>query len=249
MDKVAANNHFVSMRKEVKKAKAMVAQKLIRKISKLKQEKEKATDDAEKQKIDSKIEKVYGETKIVKVLDSYNISKQATLKPGADVWNKVVDTSQSSEERLIALVICKNNIQRRVKTFREDNKDLDEWINEYIEYREKKREIKEGTGRISKRQSKAKSASKSDKASQKHIKAERTKTKPNKYSDSGSRTRRQPSLDSSQGDADVEDKVKKAHDHEHLHPSWDAKRREKDMVKMALEGKFKSQKIDLTGES
>lgn len=248
MDKVAANNHFVSMRKEVKKAKAMVAQKLIRKISKLKQEREKATDDSDKQRIESKIAKVLSDTKLLKQLDPYNISKQATLKPGADVWTRVLDASQSTgEERLIARVICKNNIQKRVKTFREENQDLDEWINEYIEYREKKREIKEETGVVSKLRRKSIS-NKSDSVFNGHSKTDKRKSNLEMRSRGNSRTRGRSNIGSKEG-ADAKIKEKEAGYDEPLHPSWDAKRKEKDLVRMALEGKFKSQKLDLTGES
>lgn len=143
MDKIAANNHFVTMNKEIKKAKAMVAGNLIRKINKLKSEKEKFHEDkARIEKIDKKVENILADTKRLKHLDSQEIAKLATLKPEIKLWNKIVEDSKvNAENRLIARVITKNNVQKQVSKFRNDHKDCDEWINEYIEYKEKKRQL------------------------------------------------------------------------------------------------------------
>lgn len=244
MDKIAANDYFVALRKEAKKAKAMVAGNLIRKMAKLKEDKESAVD-AQKERLELKIERLYCEIKLLKNLDLYEVCKQATLKPGTNPWHKVLAKTQSSpEERLMARLICKNNIQRQVKTFREENTDLDEWINEYIEYREKKREIKGQVGLQSKKQSPNKLARTKylDDSSRIGVPksgntTERKSTKVSKKGQGrqGSSISETPTLDSgSKQECD------------RLHPSWDAKRKEKNLVKMALEGQFKSRKIDLT---
>lgn len=243
MDKIAANNHFVSLRKEAKKAKAMVAGNLIRKINKLKQEKEKATDDAQKDKIKSKIERIYSETKLLKGLDLYEVCKEATLKSGTEIWDKILAKTQSTpEERLKARLICKNSIQKRVKTFREENTDLDEWIDEYIEYREKKREIKEHAGLLPKTPQRLPTG-KSNSFSNDKTKAHGKKPGMRKVNDNKPRHR----VDSSSMDSETSGtKLSTELESEQLHPSWDAKRKQKNVVKMALEGQVKSHKIDLT---
>lgn len=144
MDKIAANNHFVNMRKEIKKAKAFVAKNLIGKIREIKKEKEKLTDcdDTKIVKLDNKIETILNEIKLIKSLDLYSIAKQATLKPDRDLWKKMIgDSKATTEERLTARVIAKKNILDKVDQFRSNYKDCDEWLNEYIEYREKKKSI------------------------------------------------------------------------------------------------------------
>lgn len=143
MDKIAANNHFVLLRKEVKKAKAMVSGNLIRKVNKLKEEKSKLEDETQIKKIDDKIEGLLEELRQLKTLDTYIVGKLATLKPDPKHWDKTIcDSKATHEERCIARVISKNNIKKQVAKFRSDHKDCDEWINEYIEFREKKKEIK-----------------------------------------------------------------------------------------------------------
>lgn len=142
MDKIAANNHLVQMRKEIKKAKAMVSGNLIRKMAKLKKEKERTEDEKHVSKIDDKIERIFSETRLIKSLDADQISKRVTLKPDAKYWNDVIDNSKSTdEERLQARIISKNNIWKQVSKFREENKECDEWLEEYFEYREKKKDI------------------------------------------------------------------------------------------------------------
>lgn len=141
MDKLAANNHFVVMKKEIKKAKSMVSGNLIRKIRELKESKQKVKDQNLEKKLDSKIENVLNQIKVLKSLDPYSVAKQATLKPDIKMWTKLIeDAKVTTEERLIARVIAKNNIQKQVNKFRQENQ-CDEWINEYIEYREKKKEL------------------------------------------------------------------------------------------------------------
>lgn len=144
MDKIAANNHFVTLRKEVKKAKAMVCGNLIRKITKLRKEEEKLEDEKLIAKIQGKIANILNEIKLIKTIDSYLVAKNATLRPDPSQWDKVIsDCKVTVEERAMARLIVKNNVQKQVLKFRGDHKDCDEWLNEYIEFREKKRELKE----------------------------------------------------------------------------------------------------------
>lgn len=143
MDKIAANNHFVSMQKEIKKAKAMVSGNLIRRINKLKEDRDRHPDDENHvSKVNGKIDKILTDVKLLKKIDPYLIAKSATLKPDHNHWDRLMnDCNASAEDVLIAKVICKNNISKQVNKFRNDHKDCDEWLNEYIEYREKKKEI------------------------------------------------------------------------------------------------------------
>lgn len=148
MDKVAANNHFVAMRKEVKKAKSMVAGNIIRKITKLRKELEKQQDESQADRLGKKIEKLLNDVKSLKEIDTYEISKKATLQPDSDYWNRVIsDCKALNEDVLTAKVISKNNVRNRVLKFLSDNKDYSEWLDEYIEFREKKKKIISGDSR------------------------------------------------------------------------------------------------------
>lgn len=133
------------MRREVKKAKAMVKGNLIRKLKKLNMEKNECSDDVQSELLDNKIEKILKRLKIIKVLDCYQISRDVTKKPDIKHWNRIkYDSKSSDEDILIASIVTKNNIQQRVMIFRNDHQDLDEWFDEYIEYREKKKDIING---------------------------------------------------------------------------------------------------------
>lgn len=141
MDKIAANNHFVDMMKEVKNAKAMVAGNLMRKMKNLKADLE-TNDDLTKSKITNKVDQLYEDSKRLKHIDNYVIAKRATLQSDKGYWSKVLsDSKSSSQDRLTARIILKNNIQRRISQFKNENKDCDEWLEEYIEYREKKKDL------------------------------------------------------------------------------------------------------------
>lgn len=152
MDKRAANDHLVMLQKEIKNAKSMVSGNLIRKISKLKQEADKLSDQEQKEKIEQKIEKIYEELKLLKKLDGYTIAKKATINPNIEQWQKIISHSKATpDDRLTGRVILKNRVQKQVAKFRSDHKDCDEWFNEYIEFREKKRELLTTTKPIKKR--------------------------------------------------------------------------------------------------
>lgn len=144
MDKRAANDHLVALQKDIKSAKAMVAGNLIRKVKKLKEEKETLAGDSEKvRKIDTKVERTLEEVKLLKSLDSYTIAKQATLQSEPKHWKKLIDNEKASmEDRLTALVATKTKVNNRVAQFRSDNKDCDEWLTEYFEFREGSKELK-----------------------------------------------------------------------------------------------------------
>lgn len=220
MDKIAANNYFVSLQKEVKKAKAMVSGNLIRKISKLEEEKAKAKDDDSTNKIKAKIEHIVNDIKLLKTLDLYQIAKQATLQPDRNVWQKMIgDSKAAASDILTARVICKNNVLKQVSKFRDDYKECDEWLPEYIEYREKKKEIVEPSSKKSKkpnRDNKSKPVDKRKKQPQ-HDKQQFKNTKRKEFS--------KPS------ETIVDDE-----DSETLHPSWASKRKQKELLKAALTG-------------
>lgn len=214
MDKIAANNHFVILKKEIKKAKAMVSGKLIRRIKELKKEIDGAEDETKVSKIQSKIGIIHGEIKLLKTLDSYPIAKQATLRPNKEHWNKLASHSKATPgERLTALVICKNNIQKQVSKFRDEHKDCDEWLEEYIEYREKKNELvkprkqyKNGKKTILLRPKESRKTSK-------------------------------------QSDVEKPiDRSKQSDEEDTLHPSWESKRKEKELLKAAFSGKIEQPK-------
>lgn len=223
MDKIAANNHFVSMRKEIKKAKAMVSGNLIRKINKLKQEKEKLEDQAQRKKIDDKIDKVLREIKLLKTIDAYEVAKHGTIRPDPKVWEKLIcDSKATAEQILEARILTKNNVQKCITKFRSDCRDCDEWFSEYIEYREKKRELTEATKPFKRKEKRSKNENSRSKTEKKENFSEHSKAKH----------RGATKLDG-----------KKATDQaETLHPSWESKRKEKELLKAALSGTIEQPK-------
>lgn len=242
MDKIAANNHFVVLRKEIKKAKAMVSGNLIRKINKHKQDKEKVLDEEQVNKIDNKIEHILGQIKLLKTLDSYEIAKKATLNTDINHWNKVVsDSKAKSEDTLIARVIIKNNVQKQVAKFRDDYKDCDEWLNEYIEYRERKKEL-EASAKGSRwkykpdknKVGRKNNNKKADQSKKTKRKDQELNVKPKSIEKNFNKIARKPNHFR---DTEVES----------LHPSWECKRREKELasrelLKAALSGQVKQSK-------
>lgn len=241
MDKIAANSHFVSLRKEVKKAKAMVAGNLIRKINKLKQEKDKLSDEDQQKKSDDKIDKIHTETKLLKTLDSYLICKKATVNPDKKFWNDIIsNTKSTAEERLIARIICKNNIQKQVAKFRSDHKECDEWLTEYLEYRDKKKELKEAQAstkvvKTKKHSNKSQDAQKQTTGHRNLSKVAEKRNKINKNNGSPLKRHNDSSMKSDNDDQEPE----------HLHPSWQSKRKEKELLKAALSGQMQPKRIIL----
>lgn len=223
MDKIAANNHFVAMRKEIKKAKAMVSGNLIRKINKLKQEKDKLEDELQKSKIDDKVDRILNEIKLLKIIDSYEISKHATVRPDPKEWNKVINDSKATPEQILeARIITKNNVQKCIMKFRSDCIDCDEWLNEYIEYREKKRDLTKVTKPF-KRKDKRSENDKRDKP--------RINNKKDNFSDRFSKKSRDFNKHESKG---KKEQVKFEDKSDKLHPSWEIKKKEKERLKAAL---------------
>lgn len=144
MDKIATNNLVVDLRTDVKAAKSMVAGNLVRKINELKKAIEKDNDPAKKEKAEKKIEALHADIKLLKTIDPYIICKNAILKPDPKHWSDLVGDSKAPEEtKLMARVIAKGRIQKQVAKFRSDHKDCGEWLEEYFEFREKKRELTE----------------------------------------------------------------------------------------------------------
>lgn len=142
MDKIATNNFIVCLRKDVKAAKAMVAGNLTRKIVQLKEELEKTDHEVQRAKIEAKIERIHSEIKMLKTIDNYLICKDAMLQVDAKYWNnKIGDSKAQPEECLKARVICKARVQKQIQNFRSQHADCDEWLNEYFEFREKKKEL------------------------------------------------------------------------------------------------------------
>lgn len=242
MDKIATNNYIVALRKEVKNAKNMVAGNLIRKINKLKQEKEKTEDEAQQKKLDDKIENIYSETKLIKTLDVYPICKKVTLKPDTKYWNNVIgDTKSTAEDRLSARIICKNNVQKRVANFRNDHKDCDEWLEEYFEFREKKKEL-EMVPKKARREQRPSDRADGDELNESHGHRNNRHTFTNK----GARQYREKSSNFN----DESDTSKKVQESEQLHPSWASKKREKELLKAALSGQVQQgRRIVLNSES
>lgn len=243
MDKKAANNHLVLLQKEVKNAKNMVGGNLIRKIQELKKVKEKNDQDPEiASKMDVKIDKIYSEIKLLKTLDNYEISKQATLIPDKSNWQKTIcDSLATTEQRLMGRVILKNKVQKLVDKFRSEHKDCDEWINEYIEFREKKKEIESGSTAKPKKFSKS---------------SRNTKDKPQNFNRERAFNTRQNNetrsfKSNSKGLRNYQTKIgaeiskgvePNNSDTQALHPSWEVKRREKELLKAALSGQMQTQK-------
>lgn len=210
----------------------MVAGNLIRKINKLKQEKEKAPDD-DKKKIDEKIEKIYSETKLLKTLDPYPICKKVTLKPSTKYWNDVIsNTKSTSEDRLSARIMCKNNVQKQVAKFKTDHKDCDEWLEEYFEYREKKKELETSARTMKKKLKTEKKPAKvdSEKKSKFHKQSHTNKSRDVSQKLKGQQnTSYEESAKSNSSQDNEEDS---------LHPSWASKRKEKKLLKAALSGQI-----------
>lgn len=152
MDKIAANNYFTKLRKEIKKSKAMVCGNLVRKIKELNKEKEKTQDEVTDKKLDAKIEKLQQQIKITKSLDWYEVAKDVTMKPNFDTWANLVCSSQTDLKlNAKARIVSKNNIKKLVTSFRSERTDLDEWLEEYLEFRETKKDIMENKFRKTKR--------------------------------------------------------------------------------------------------
>lgn len=231
MDKIAANNHFVVLRKEIKKAKAMVAGKLIRKIKEQKKESEGVEDEVKSGKIRNKIDAIYEEIRLLKTLDSYPIAKQATMKPGKEHWDKLASHSKASpEERLSALVICKNNVQKQVSKFRDDHKDCDEWLEEYIEYREKKNELVNPSKRHKKGTRNGPKKAVVTQESARPQKQNKSKGAPKPiHKGQGEKSQSKNGMSASKD-------ITAQNDKEILHPSWESKRKEKELLKAALSG-------------
>ena len=224
MDKIATNNFIVVLRKDVKNAKVMVAGNLVRKIKELKKvlEKETAADATQKSKIDAKITKIQGEIKSLKDLDSYIICKKVMLKPDPKYWKDLVSDSRAgTDECLRARVICKGKVQKEVAKFRSDHPDCDEWLEEYFEFREKKRELTEAKVKEGKRKKKLRRDNNEMQDKPKQIKARRSRANSGVKDQRENQNRllkpgrRNPELDQ-------------------LHPSWASKRREKELIKQAL---------------
>lgn len=210
MDKIAVNNFIVTLKKDVKAAKAMVAGNLTRKIGLLKKELEtKKDDDVQTSKIESKIEKVHSDIKLLKTIDTYDISKDALMKPDPKHWNGIISNSKvSPKECLKARVICKTRVQKQVQQFRSQNIDCDEWLEEYFEFREKKRELITAT------------------LSDKKKKSRHSNVKKEKSLDRSYHTKRSEQCKDNQKTIHMKS--------EGLHPSWESKRREKAMLKEAF---------------
>lgn len=237
MDKIAANNHFVTLKKEIKKAKAMVSGNLVRKINKLKQDKEKIEVEEQIKKMDSKIEHVHNEIKLLKTIDSYAIAKKATCNIDLVFWNKLIsDSKAKSEDILTARVITKNNVQKQVAKFRNDHKDCDEWLSEYIEYREKKRELISSTRRSFK-PDKSKKAFGTKKEGGKRRHTERSVDLDRKPLNPNSRRKPEKRF------FEKRDEGERGNHNdtqlESLHPSWESKRKEKELLKAAFSGQIK----------
>lgn len=148
MDKIATNNFIVVLRKDVKNAKAMVAGNLVRKIKEIRKASEKEgvkdEDASKKNQVVEKINKVHSDIKQLKELDTYQICKKAIIKHDADHWKRMISDSKASKEDILtARVISKGKVQKEVAKFRSDHPDCDEWLEEYFEFREKKRQLTE----------------------------------------------------------------------------------------------------------
>lgn len=226
MDKIAANNHIVTLKKELKKAKAMVNGNLIRKIKELKAKKEKLEDDAEKIKIDTKVERIYAETKLFNAVDTYTVAKNVTLKPDKKIWEELLSNNKASPtERLTCRIVLKNNVQKCVNKFRTDNKECDEWLEEYFEFREKKRQLKDTVVKKPIRK-KTSDNQPTKQKSTKSKESKKTKSKPNI---------RKHSLQNRTKLESADDKaLEKNNQIDELHPSWASKRKEKELLKAAL---------------
>lgn len=239
MDKIAANNLIVSLRKEIKKAKSMVAGNLIRKINSLKTELQSIKDQAQIEKVNNKIIHISHEVKLLKTLDNYEISKKALLIPDVKIWAKTIgDSKASPEDRLIGRVVQKNAVQKLVSGFVNDHKEYMEWFNEYLEYRDKKKDWekdkldKKATAKQSKN-SRVKKGAKSRSAHPRY-KADRVR-KREKVSNG-----EEPALLASS--PEISDEASDSEDISNLHPSWVCKKKEKELLKAALSGNIEQPK-------
>lgn len=222
----------------------MVAGNFVRKLNKHKQDKIKIGDEEQIKKIDAKIERVHDDIKLLKKINSYEIAKKATCKTDLEYWNKLIsDCKAKREDILTARVIIKNNIQKQVAKFRNDHKDCDEWLNEYIEYREKKRELmaspKERVGRKFKNKEKKFIHRKGAKKIDENVDHRDDDRKP-----LGSDSKRQFDKASHEKLGKEEEKERRSDDTQTkpLHPSWESKRREKELLKAAFSGQIQPTK-------
>lgn len=238
MDKIAANNHFVVLRKEIKKSKAMVAGNLVRKLNAHKQSKDRIDDSERIEKIDVKIERIFDDIKLLKKIDSFEIAKKATCKTDLEYWGKLINDSKAkNEDILTARVIVKSNIQKQVAKFRNDHKDCDEWLNEYIEYREKKKELLVSSKRLDRRRLSPEERGRRFVNNQQG--AKKRNEKFDQYSDKKSSVpNRRKKLDKRTAEKWVNEEEKKklgdSMQSESLHPSWESKRKEKELLKAAF---------------
>ena len=242
MDKLAANKHYQLMRNEIKKAKAMVAGRLIRKVNSLKKEQEKAEDEKQSEKFNGRIEKALNETKLLKTLDPYELCKKATLNPDIKYWKDVAgNTKSTTEERLTGLVLSKNNIHRQVQKFKSENKDCDEWLEEYFEYREKKKELEIASS--TKNKKRKKESTEKEKARDKEPSFKKKFDKKDKFDGNKNKTKKNTQFDNKQGHSKNKNShAKDNNEDEQLHPSWASKRKEKELLKAALSGQIQQSK-------
>lgn len=252
MDKIAINNHVVNLRKEIKNAMAMVGGNLVRKMKKLKLEGEKVDDDEKKKKLESKVERLYSELKLIKTLDTYPIAKGVILKPDKKFWDDLLsDNKATPQQRLTCRILLKNNVQRCIAGFRDQNEDCDEWLEEYFEFREKKKDLLTAAG-IKRRPYK-----KASKSGPRRLRDPTPAKKPkrdncDKTSDHNNKMTRKRGKPAPKSDIKkTSPKPKKADQVNSLHPSWESKRREKELLKQALSGEAGQQpkRIVLSSES
>jgi len=133
MDNITANNRFVALKREIKKAKAkvMVCSKLIRKIGRHKLDRDISTDEdeAKLKKIEGKIAILFEDTRLLKALSSYSVGKQATAEAESKLWDHddAVDSSKNIHDWPTTYVIVKDtdastgsdpdaNFEREVRT-------------------------------------------------------------------------------------------------------------------------------------
>lgn len=213
MDKIAANNCIVALRKDVKAAKAMVAGNLTRKISRLKEELTKEDDETHKTKIEAKIDKLHSDIKLLKTIDNYIICKAAILNADPKYWtNMVGDSKASPEDCLKARVISKTKVHKQVQNFKSQHPNCDEWLEEYFAFREKKKDLLAAT-QAGKRKKMRRDRVREAREKRHKQKLEKKTPKPNDL-------RCSPAKDET-------DKI---------HPSWASKKREKELLKKAFSG-------------
>ena len=151
MDKVAVNNLLTSLKKEIKKSKGMVAQRIVRKIKELKKQRENVEDEAQLQQIEKAIDRHHSDIKLLKSLDPYLISKKAILRLDSNEWKKMINNAKfKKEDQLCAQIVTKNTFRSKLDTFVKERPDMSEWIEEYFSFREKKKEIEAAPNRMKK---------------------------------------------------------------------------------------------------